>query len=98
MKRFATGHRDTNHRELMDLYLALGCSAIDTTMVGGGFPDLVIGCVGDQDLVEVKFETGRIKPSQLTFNRDWRGRMPAIVRTREDVIAHVQLMRRRVIR
>lgn len=92
------GERDANHSELSAVYEQCYCSVKDTSMVGGGFPDAVIGCAGRTELVEFKTADGTLTPPQQTFTRDWRGSSVRIVRTREDVIEHVQCIRERVAR
>lgn len=92
----AQGRADQNHVELATLYEELGCSVVNTYHVGGGFPDVVVGLVTITELVEIKMPGGEKTPAQRTFHRDWRGSKVRIVRTREDVIEHVQEIRRRV--
>lgn len=88
---------DRNHGELVGLYRELGCYVADTSRVGFGFPDIVVGMAGaPADLVEIKMEEGDFTSAQVIFHRDWRGRKPIVVRTREDVIAHVQRVRKQL--
>ena len=86
----ARGRRDANQREIVNTYLALGCSVTDTGSIGNGFPDLCIGLWGLDCLVEVKTKGGKMKSSQETFKREWRGRPVRIIRSMEDAINHVQ--------
>lgn len=88
-------HRDANHAEIVKYYEQLGCTVVDTSGVGMGFPDAVIGCVGFNDLIEIKTEEGGLELKQQRFIRDWRGSV-RIIRTMSDVVAHVTLMRARV--
>ena len=96
--RAALGAPDANAAELMQVYRDLGCSVHDTHAVGFGFPDAVCGWVGVTELVEFKTADGDFTPPQRTFIRDWRGSKVRVVRTREDVCAHVTEVRRRVAR
>lgn len=91
----AQGRADANHVELAAVYEELFCSVVNTYHVGGGFPDAVIGCGGLSALVEFKMPDGRKTPAQETFHKTWRGSKVEIIRTREDVIAHVQRIRSR---
>lgn len=91
----AQGRPDANHGEIVGWYEALYCSVLDLHSVGFGCSDVLIGCAGVNDLVEIKTEDGELEPSQVRFNRDWRGRRPIIVRTQDDVIKHVISMRNR---
>lgn len=99
MKRFATRSLpDTNQDQVIAWYEQLFCSVADTHGVGFGFPDLVVGIAGCNELVEVKTEAGHAEASQLRFERDWRGAKITTVRTQADVINHVQNVRERISR
>ena len=91
------GSRDENHSEIVDRYEALGCTVQDLSSVGGGCPDLLVGGTsvkGRWDrLVEIKTESGTLERNQVRFWRDWRGRKPIVVRSAEDVYAHVKIER-----
>lgn len=92
--------RDANHARLVDQFVALGCTVMETDSVGiAGFPDLVVGCIGRNHLVEVKNPETRygrsgLNDNQQTFNRDWRGQGMAMVSTEDEVTALVQNWRR----
>jgi hypothetical protein len=90
------GRADQNHVELAKVYEDMGCSVVNTFHVGGGYPDANIGLVGITELVEFKMPDGEKTPAQKTFHRDWRGSKVRIIRCRDDVIEHVQEIRRRV--
>ena len=45
---------DANHATIRDALRSVGCSVADTSAVGQGFPDLVIGFRGATMLIEVK--------------------------------------------
>jgi len=69
---------DGNHPEVVAALRAIGASVADTSRVGSGFPDLVVGFRGRNWLVEVK--NGRKMPSQRRLTEDqaafvagWRG-------------------------
>lgn len=89
------GKPDANHGDVKRWYVELGCTVADTKDAGLGVPDLFIGCAGVTDPVEVKTDEGRLLPSQQTFVMAWRGSTTRIVRTQDEVIAHVHDMRRR---
>ena len=84
--------QDANHQEIKRAFEALGCSVLDLYAVGGGCPDLLIGRLGVNVLVEVKTEAGDYTPAQLEFNATWRGRRET-VRNLSDVEAVVKSMR-----
>ena len=94
-RSYAFSRKDANHDELAAAYIEQGCSCIDTSAHGGGFPDAVVGCAGVTDLVEFKSEGGTLEPAQETFDARWRGSPVWLVRTREEVEYHVRSMRAR---
>ena len=86
---------DTIQSEVINVYRSLGCTVKDTSMVGDGFPDLVIGCLGHNDLVEVKSGEKKRKaltPDQKKFHCGWRGKI-TIICSIEDAIQHVKRLR-----
>ena len=87
--------RDANHGEIVKWYRDLGCYVAETQDAGLGVPDLFVGCAGITDPVEVKTEVGDLEESQKVFIAAWRGSRVWIVRTFDEVTAHVQNMRRR---
>jgi hypothetical protein len=94
----AQGRTDANHAQVRGWYEELYCSVVDTHRMGGGFPDLVVGIATTTELVEVKTEDGQQLPSQITFQKTWRGSKVVVVRTQADVINHVTNIRERVSR
>lgn len=94
------GKRDANHAEVSARFLALGCTVIDTASIGiAGVPDLVVGCVGVNRLVEVKnpetaYGRAGFNANQTAFNRDWRGATVAAVCSADEATALVQNWRR----
>ena len=69
---------DANHREIVDALRKVGASVADTSSIGLGFPDLVVGFRGRNLLLEVK--DGKKSPSKrkLTVHQDvfascWQG-------------------------
>ncbi len=78
--------RDGNHAEIAGAFKQLGCSVADMAAAGDGFPDLVVGCMGVNRLVEVKDPTTRygragLSESQRRFNEEWRGEPMVAVST-----------------
>ena len=94
-RSYAFSQKDSNHGELTQAYEQQGCSVADTSAMGEGFPDAVVGAAGVTDLVEFKTPDGELKPSQETFMRTWRGSIVWVVRTVQDVDYHVASMRKR---
>jgi Holliday junction resolvase len=100
--RRAKAKRDANHGPIARHFEALGCSVVELPHAGvAGFPDLVIGVIGENVLVEVKNPETRygragLNANQQAFNRDWRGSPMVAVSTEDEATALVQNMRRRV--
>lgn len=91
--------RDANHNAVANRFRALGCSVFETDRVGEGFPDLVVGCIGINHMVEVKnLETryGRdgFSGSQTAFNTAWRGEKVWLVCGEDEATAVVVNWRR----
>jgi hypothetical protein len=64
---------DSNQALLIDQLREANFTVRSTTMVGGGFPDLVVGRNGRNLLVEVKDGDGQLRPGQKTFALEWKG-------------------------
>jgi hypothetical protein len=93
--RFAyRGHHDRNHGELAKVFEDLGCSVADTSAAGFGFPDIVLGLIGQTHLIEIKDKDGQLSASQKRFMRDWRGGQITVVASIPEAIEHVQRIRR----
>lgn len=81
---------------LVELYRAHGCSWTPFVVQEKGQPDGAVGLGGVTDLVEFKSgDKGEVAPHQAAWHRDWRGSPVWVPREREDVIQHVESMRRR---
>lgn len=85
--------RDSNHAEIAQAFEQLGCSVFDSSAMGDGFPDLVIGLVGLSALVEIKTPDGFLTPAQECLIERWRGPI-YVVATVDDVTQLVQSIRR----
>ena len=69
---------DRNHAEVVKALRAVGASVADTSRVGGGFPDLVVGMRGQSFLLEVKDgrkppSARKLTPEQERFAAEWGG-------------------------
>ncbi|WP_141233353.1 hypothetical protein [Lysobacter antibioticus] len=84
----------------MKRFEELGCSVVELHHAGiPGFPDLVVGCLGVNHLVEVKnpdtaYGRAGLNANQQTFNRDWRGERMFAVSSLDEAAALVQNWRR----
>jgi hypothetical protein len=54
MTRKYGAKKDANHNEVVEAFKALGADVLDTSNLGGGVPDLIIGCRNAWHLVDVK--------------------------------------------
>lgn len=93
--------RDQNHAELTDQFEQLGCTVEDLSQAGvEGLPDVVVGCMGENHLVEFKnpktaYGRAGLNLNQQGFDRRWRGGRVWAVSSRDEVTALVQNWRRR---
>lgn len=67
MRRYAA-RTDGNHAEIRQAFRALGAYVLDTSHVGGGFPDLIVGTRGRWLMVEIK--DGSKPPSRRKLTAD----------------------------
>ena len=91
-------HKDENHASIVTALRAAGASVEAIESGKAGLPDLLVGCCGVDQLVEVKplvGETRRreLRDTQVTWARQWRGRPPVVVRTVDEALALVASMR-----
>ena len=91
----AQGKPDANHAEVVKAYEDMFCTVVDTHALGKGFPDLLVAFAGYCCPVEIKTEEGELNAAQRTFLRDWPGPM-RIIRSREEAIAHVTEIRKKL--
>lgn len=93
--------RDDNQADITQALQAAGASVADLGGVGGGVPDLLVGCESPCPhcgawlpcnwLLEVKNLAGRgdrLTPAELAFHASWKGKL-AIV---HDAIEALQLL------
>lgn len=104
-KSQATGpvNRDRNHAEIVRALESLGCSVRDTAAVGGGFPDLVVGMMGRNFLVEVKnpdttYGKSGLNEAQTVFAEQWRGHPVSVISTVQEAVSWVNQRRRSILR
>lgn len=95
------GKKDANHDALKAVFEGMGCSVADLYNAGlPGFPDIVVGVVGINALVEIKNPETRygragLNNNQTAFERDWRGGPMYVVSTPDEAVALVNNLRRR---
>lgn len=69
---------DDNQKELVKQLRQIGCSVAITSMVGRGFPDIVVGYRGVNYLFEIKDENKppskrKLTPDELEWHNVWKG-------------------------
>lgn len=69
---------DDNQSEIVRALRLCGCSVQDLSAVGKGCPDLLVGCAGENFMLEIKDGSKppshqRLTDDQVVWHRDWRG-------------------------
>lgn len=82
---------DDNQTEIVEALRAIGASVRVTSMIGQGFPDLVVGIFGKNHLLEIKDGKKPKSAQGLTadeaiFINEWKGKVK-VVSTVEEAIA-----------
>lgn len=85
--------KDANHNDLAQVFTDLGCSVLDLSMVGNDCPDILVGIVTFNVLVEIKSGKGKLSEGQERFRRDWNGPVE-VCRDGNDVVDVVTKYRR----
>lgn len=82
---------DTNqHPIVKGLTTIFGPDCVfDTSRVGHGFPDIVVGIRGVTLLMEIKTDDGTLTPAQMRFHRRWQGHR-SVVRTLEEALKVIE--------
>jgi hypothetical protein len=81
MRKFA--RKDSNHKEIIQVFRDLGATVADTAQLGSGFPDCVVGFRGNNVLVEIKDGSlppskRKLTPDELKFHATWLGEVVII--------------------
>jgi hypothetical protein len=76
---------DQNQARIFLELRQLGFSVHDTSRVGNGFPDCVVGDprTGLNYLFEIKSKNGKLRASQKVFQENWRGQYDVIRSTKD---------------
>lgn len=85
--------KDANQNEIVQALEKAGCSVMDASAVGGGFPDLIVGRPGVTYLIEIKNPRtkGKLNKLQQLFFDNWKGQA-AVAHTIEEALAIVGLL------
>lgn len=90
---------DGNHRAIVKALREVpGCSVVDTSAVGNGFGDLLVGLAGRNYMLEVKDPSQppsrrKLRASQILFRSQWTGHY-AVVETPEQALHEVGIRER----
>lgn len=76
---YGNGRRDSAEPEVVEAFEDGGATV--AKLSGNGLPDLLVGFMGHDHLVEVKTGRSGLRASQNRFAAFWRGGPPVIVRT-----------------
>lgn len=72
--------KDANHKEIVDALLAVGCSVIDMSKLGGGVPDIAACWRGVWYVMEIKNpKTGYGRKGMNSRQKEWAAAHPAPV-------------------
>lgn len=89
--------KDANHNLIAEFFKSAGATVADTSQLGNGFPDMVIGIYGLNLLIEVKDGDKPPSKQQLTddefkFFHNWKGWVQ-VVHSIEDAkrVLHIAL-------
>jgi Holliday junction resolvase len=84
---------DSNHKQIVEAFRQLGCSVFDTSGVGRGFPDLLIGKAFKTVLVEIKSsDKAKFTKHQKEFMVHWKGSTVCRIQDIEGVINLVKMI------
>ena len=82
--------KDTNHDEIVLALRSAGASVQSLAAMGDGVPDVLCGYCGQNFLLEVKTDDGKLTPDEAKWHDDWRGSVH-VVRTIEDALRVIRL-------
>lgn len=90
--RYRSHRVDENQEEIFEAWRRMGVSVVDTSDVGAGFPDAILGWHGRNLLVEIKNPETRygrkgLSSGQRRFSDDWNGDPVHVVSTIDEAIA-----------
>ena len=85
IKRKYPRKKDANQNEIVNALEKYGCSVIDASAIGGGFPDLILGKNGVTLLFEIKNPKthGKLNDLQQRFFEAWEGQADVVYTVEE---------------
>lgn len=84
--------KDANHNDLARVMEQAGALVVDTSRLGAGFPDALIGYRGQTGLVEFKTKGGKLTDDQIKFWDKWTGGPIAQVRDAEGALRFLKML------
>lgn len=81
--------RDQNEREIVQALELAGATVV--RLSAGDIPDLLVGFMGVNLLMEVKSAKGKLRPGQEKFFEDWCGNA-CVVRTVDEALAAIHAL------
>ena len=89
---------DENQRSIVAGLRRAGASVAVTSIVGKGFPDLVVGAYGGTSLIELKNPSKpkcdrKLTEDQAEFRQSWKGRI-ITVETLQQALDEIEHLRR----
>lgn len=83
---------DANQPAIVAEFRRLGCTVLHMHKLGQGAPDLAVGKLGVNVLVEIKAsKKDKLTPDEFDFFRDWKGHVSVVVDA-EDVARVVSVI------
>jgi hypothetical protein len=79
------GRTDGNQQEIIDSLRRLGATVKDTSALGHGFPDIVVGHRRFNWLIEIKLPGQRLTEPETLFHSAWSGQI-AVVHSIEEAL------------
>lgn len=83
---------DSNQAAIVKRFRDLYCTVHSLHEVGNGCPDIVVGILGRNYLVEIKTATGELEESQIAWHAAWKGQV-CVIRSEAEATALVNAVR-----
>jgi len=84
---------DLNHNEIVKALRAVGATVLSLATIGSGCPDILVGFRGDNFLMEIKSERGKLNQAQVDWHTHWRGSKVRVVRSIEEALIEIGCIR-----
>ena len=64
---------DGNHSEIVEALRSIGASVQDLSREGKGCPDILVGYEGQNHIIEIKTDSGKLTTDQVGWHSKWKG-------------------------